>query len=65
MGSCYQTWLAVAKLQAVAKLLAVVKPGELLQNLVSRCQVVRFPNPLAPVDIQIHVSWGTRLLPSC
>ena len=24
-------------------------------------QVVRFPNPLAP-DIQIHVSWGTRLI---
>ena len=24
--------------------------------------VVRFPNPLAPgSDIQIHVSWGTRL----
>ena len=23
--------------------------------------VVRFPNPLAP-DIQIHVSWGTRLV---
>ena len=25
------------------------------------CTVVRFPNPLAP-DIQIHVSWGTRLV---
>ena len=65
MGSCYQTWLAVAKLLAVTKLLAVVKPVELLPNLASRCQVVRFPNSLAPVDIQIHVSWGTRLLPSC
>ena len=28
------------------------------RNLVS---VVKFPNPLAP-DIQIHVSWGTRLV---
>ena len=65
MGSCYQTWLVVAKLLTVAKLLAVVKLGELLPNLASRCQLVRFPNPLAPVDIQIHVNWGPRLLPSC
>ena len=26
--------------------------------------IVRFPNPLAP-DIQIHVSWGTRLCYHC
>ena len=28
-----------------------------------RKRVVRFPNPLAP-EIQIHVSWGTRLMAS-
>ena len=38
-----------------------------LQQVVSICvlAVARFPNPLSPgSDIQIHVSWGTRLI-SC
>ena len=33
------------------------------KNCISSSNIVRFPNPIAPgSDIQIHVSWGTRLL---
>ena len=34
-----------------------------MYGLTNHCHLVRFPNPLASgSDIQIHVSWGTRLL---
>ena len=35
-----------------------------VRHLLEKNCLVRFPNPLAP-DIQIHVSWGTRLPNVC
>ena len=42
------------------------KKGTLDPGIACCWNVVRFPNPLAPgSDIQIHVSWGTRLIIIC